>query len=128
MNAVQRSDQRRGAKSESPDEGLVEIAEHADEASKLMRALASPARLRILCALSQGELSVGALNRSVALSQSALSQHLAVLREEALVSTRREAQTIYYSVPDGPALQVIRVLHAAYCGHQDGRRANPRRK
>ncbi|WP_333843331.1 ArsR/SmtB family transcription factor, partial [Pelomicrobium sp.] len=54
-------------------------------------------------------------NERIALSQSALSQHLAVLREEGLLNARREAQTIYYSVRPGPALDIIRVLHGHYC-------------
>ena len=65
---------------------------HAGSAAGLMRSLANPHRLMVLCALSEGEMSVGGLNRRVPLSQSALSQHLAVLRKEGLVRTRREAQ------------------------------------
>lgn len=88
---------------------------HAEAAARLLRSLANPHRLMVLCALSAGEMSVGELNAVVPLSQSALSQHLAVLREESLVSTRREGQTVYYSVPDSPALQILEVLHGAYC-------------
>lgn len=93
----------------------AEMAEHAGEAARLLKALANEHRLMILCVLSEGELSVGALNERVPLSQSALSQHLAVLREDGLVNTRREAQTIHYAAAEGPALQVIRVLHDQYC-------------
>jgi DNA-binding transcriptional ArsR family regulator len=89
---------------------------HAGSASRLVRSLANPHRLLVLCALSAGELSVGELNRRVPLSQSALSQHLAVLRGEGLVRTRREAQTIYYAVEDGPAMEIVRLLHRTYCG------------
>lgn len=91
------------------------MAEHADEAARLLRSLANPHRLMILCLLCAGELSVGALNDSLPLSQSALSQHLAVLRDEGLVATRRQGQTIYYSLPAGPALQILQVLHSVYC-------------
>lgn len=92
-------------------------------AAQLMRSLANPHRLLLLCVLADGELSVGELNRRVSLSQSALSQHLAVLRNEGLVSTRREAQTIYYSVVDGPALKVVHLLHDEFCGaHEPVRR------
>ncbi|WP_051749259.1 ArsR/SmtB family transcription factor [Nevskia soli] len=94
---------------------LHELELHAGEAEALLRAMANRHRLMILCTLSQGELSVGALNERVPLSQSALSQHLAVLRADGLVSTRRESQTIYYSVPDGPALDIIHVLYSTYC-------------
>jgi DNA-binding transcriptional ArsR family regulator len=92
------------------------MAQHADDAAALLKSLANPHRLLILCVLGEGEQSVGALNERIALSQSALSQHLAVLREEGLIAARREAQTIYYSLRPGPALDVIRVLHGHYCG------------
>lgn len=88
---------------------------HADEASNLLKAMANAQRLRILCLLANGEQSVGDLNASVELSQSALSQHLAVLRRDGLVATRRESQTIHYSLADGPAEKVIRTLHDIYC-------------
>lgn len=92
------------------------LAEHADEASRLMRAMANPNRLMILCTLSGTELSVGELNNRVPLSQSALSQHLSVLRRDGLVQTRREQQSIYYSLMDGPVVQMIETLHNLYCG------------
>ncbi|MCC2639012.1 MAG: ArsR family transcriptional regulator [Moraxellaceae bacterium] len=88
---------------------------HAEDAARLLRSLGNPHRLMVLCALSSGERSVGELNGIVPLSQSALSQHLAVLREENLVGTRREGQTVYYSVPDGPALRILEVLYGAFC-------------
>ena len=92
-----------------------EMGRHAESAAAMLKCLANPHRLMVLCTLCEGELSVGALNARIALSQSALSQHLAVLRAERLVDTRREAQTIYYSVRPGPALDVIRVLHDHFC-------------
>jgi DNA-binding transcriptional ArsR family regulator len=82
----------------------------------MLKAMANPNRLQIMCVLGEGELSVGALNERIPLSQSALSQHLGVLREDGLVATRRESQTIYYRVRPGPALDVIRVLHGHFCG------------
>ena len=88
---------------------------HAEDAAGLLKAIANPSRLLILCCLADGEMSVGALNEQIALSQSALSQHLAVLREDGLVRTRRESQSIYYSVAPGPASEILRVLHAHYC-------------
>lgn len=88
---------------------------HAGRAARLMRTLANPHRLLILCVLSQGELSVSELNRRIPLSQSALSQHLALLRREGLVRTRRESQTVHYSVVDGPAMEVVHLLHARFC-------------
>ena len=65
--------------------------------------------------LVEGERSVGELNARLSLSQPALSQHLAVLREDGLVQTRREAQTIYYSLVEGPAQRIIDTLHGIYC-------------
>ena len=93
---------------------------HADDASRLLKALANPRRLLILCLLAGGERSVGEINEQVDLSQSALSQHLAVLRDEGLVHTRREAQAIYYSLASGPAFEVIQTLHRIYCAPAAG--------
>lgn len=92
------------------------MREHAADATRLLKALANEKRLMLLCLLVEGERSVGELNARVELSQSALSQHLAVLRQDGLVTTRREAQTIYYAVAPGPAQQVIATLHDVYCG------------
>ena len=88
---------------------------NADDAARMLRALANPQRLRVLCLLVGGEMSVGQINERVDLSQSALSQHLAVLRGERLVSTRREAQTINYALASGPAQVIIETLHGIYC-------------
>ena len=98
------------------DTPLEEMREHASDAAQLLKALANENRLMILCTLSEGEMSVGQLNQRMDLSQSALSQHLAVLRRDGLVTTRREAQTIYYSLAAGPAGRIIEVLHGIYCG------------
>lgn len=92
-----------------------ELTRHADAAARLLKALANPHRLQILCVLNDGEMSVGALNARIPLSQSALSQHLKVLRGDRMVSTRRESQTVYYRLTDGPAMDVIAVLHKHFC-------------
>ena len=89
---------------------------HAGEAAQLLKALSNPHRLLLLCLLVEGERSVSELNAHLALSQPALSQHLALLREEGLVRTHREAQRMVYSLADGPARRIIRALHAIYCG------------
>ena len=89
---------------------------HAADAASLMRAFGNESRLMILCSLAEGERSVGELNEIIPLSQSALSQQLARLRSQGLVKTRRESQTIYYSLADGPADRVINLLHDIYCG------------
>lgn len=98
------------------------MRKHSGAAARLMRSLANRQRLLVLCALTEGELSVSELNRRVTLSQSALSQHLAVLRKEQLVSTRRDAQTIYYSLADGPAVRVLQLLHDEFCGTGEPKR------
>lgn len=101
-------------------EGLGEIdfeAMHlnAGKAVRLLKSLANESRLIVMCVLSEGEISVGQLNERVSLSQSALSQHLAILREQGLVKTRRESQTIYYSLADSDAMAIIQKLHDIYC-------------
>ncbi|MBS0194900.1 MAG: winged helix-turn-helix transcriptional regulator [Proteobacteria bacterium] len=96
---------------------------HADDASRLLKALANDKRLLILCMLVEGERNVGELNAQLDLSQSALSQHLAVLREDGLVAARRDAQNVYYALPEGPARQIIQTLHGLYCGAGNGRRS-----
>lgn len=92
-----------------------ELKTHAVEAAQLLKALANENRLMILCSLAQRELNVSELNDRVNLSQSALSQHLAWLRREDLVQTRRDAQTIYYSLQGTKAKEVIQVLQSIYC-------------
>jgi DNA-binding transcriptional ArsR family regulator len=89
---------------------------HAGDASRLLRALGNKSRLMILCLLAEKERSVTQINEHLDLSQPALSQHLAVLRGEELVVTRRDAQTIYYALAPGPAQRIMQVLHDAYCG------------
>ncbi len=87
----------------------------AEEAAKLLRALANERRLMILCQLTEGERSVGQLLTPVGLSQSALSQHLAVLRQEGIVATRREAQTVWYRIANPAALTVVATLAEIFC-------------
>jgi len=84
-------------------------------AANLLKGMANSHRLMILCSLLDGELSVTELNARVELSQSALSQHLSVLRAKNLVDTRRQAQTIYYSLADSMALPIIELLHQGIC-------------
>lgn len=94
---------------------LEHMHESAEKACALLKAMANESRLMILCQLAGGELSVGALQELIGLSQSALSQHLAVLRERNLVSTRRDGQQIYYSLASGEAAAVIKTLYQQYC-------------
>lgn len=87
-------------------------------ATKLLKAMSNPHRLMILCQLLGNEKRVGELEHLTGLSQSALSQHLARLRRDKLVRTRREAQTIFYSAANNDVDQVIRVLHELFCAPQ----------
>jgi len=87
----------------------------AEEASTLLKSMANENRLLILCQLVEGEKSVSELQRHLPLSQSALSQHLAVLRRERLVKTRRSAQSIYYSLASVEATAVLSTLFDLYC-------------
>jgi DNA-binding transcriptional ArsR family regulator len=89
---------------------------NADAAARLLKMLANGQRLRVLCLLIEGELSVGQIHERVDLSLSALSQHLAKLREEGLVETRREAQTIHYRLALGPGKRILALLWDIYCG------------
>lgn len=88
---------------------------NAGRAAELLKSMANAQRLRMLCLLVDGERSVGEINRDIELSQSALSQHLARLRADGLVGTRKEAQTVYYRLADGPVVAVIKALHGIYC-------------
>jgi ArsR family transcriptional regulator, virulence genes transcriptional regulator len=94
---------------------IAHLKPHAQAAAALLKALANENRLMILCTLAAGELSVGELNERIPLSQSALSQHLAGLREAGLVATRKEAQTVFYRLEGTEAIQVIAVLQSIYC-------------
>ena len=94
---------------------------NAGDAARLLRALGNERRLMILCQLADGERSVGQILPHVGLSQSALSQHLAVLREEGVVATRREAQTIWYRIADPAALKVVATLADIYCPANENR-------
>ncbi len=91
------------------------IEKNVEEAATLLKALSNEKRLMILCALNKGEKSVGVLEELIGLSQSALSQHLARLRRDGLVQTRRDAQTIYYSMKDEAAKKVMTLLSEIYC-------------
>jgi DNA-binding transcriptional ArsR family regulator len=88
---------------------------HAKEAADFLRVLAHEARLTVLCELVSGERTAGELVKASGLSQSALSQHLARLRDEGLVATRREGQTIHYRLSDPRAVTIVSALHGVFC-------------
>ena len=97
-------------------ESIPVLAARVADAARLMRLLSSERRLLVLCILlARGEMSVGSLAEEVGLSQPALSQHLAMMRAEGLVATRRAAQTIYYRIADTKVEQVLEALHKVFC-------------
>ncbi len=93
----------------------AQMRRNAGKAAAMLKMLSHEARLMVLCDLVAGERSAGALVESSGLSQSALSQHLAKLRDEGLVETRREGQAIHYRLADGNAAKLIETLHGIYC-------------
>ncbi len=106
---------------------LEELQSKAGVAEAMLKAVANRNRLVILCELLKGERSVSALQGAIGLSQSALSQHLARLRADKLVATRRESQTIYYSLSSKPITRLIGLLYELYCApHCDGEASPPK--
>ena len=97
-------------------DAVANMAENAQSASGFLKALSHKTRLMILCHLATGEKSVTELEVLLQTRQATVSQHLARLKQDRLVATRREGKAIYYSVGDGDALQILMVLHARYCG------------
>jgi len=93
---------------------LAELKRKAGRATSLLKAMANSSRLLILCQLAE-EKSVGELERLVDLSQSGLSQHLALLRRKGIVATRREAQSIYYSLASKEAAAIMATLYKVFC-------------
>ena len=94
---------------------LAALQSNATRACALLKALSNEVRLMLVCQLSEGEKSVGELQDFVKLSQSAVSQHLALLREHKLVATRRDGQSVYYRLSSGEAVAVIKTLHDQFC-------------
>lgn len=99
----------------------------AAEAESLMKAMASRPRLMILCELLAGERTVTELQLAAGLAMSAVSQHLAKLREAEIVATRRELQTIYYSLSSEPARRLLASVYEIYCGPASAASKQPRR-
>jgi len=98
------------------DAGMAELERKAAQAAGLLKLLANENRLLILCRLAlKGEMPVNDIAEAVGLSQSALSQHLAKMREEGLVATRREAQTVFYRIADENAARLLMLLKEIYC-------------
>jgi len=94
---------------------MNDIELKANEAAKMLKSIAHRDRLLILCILSEGEKSVAELQQHSTLSQSAFSQHLAVLRKEALVETRKVSQSVYYRISNPNIAKILEALYQIYC-------------
>jgi DNA-binding transcriptional ArsR family regulator len=100
---------------ETTTTNFEELRASANKATRLMKVMANPDRLMMLCLLSQGEQSVGAIETLLDIRQPTLSQQLTVLREAELVATRREGKNIFYSITSQSAMAVMQVLHQEIC-------------
>lgn len=99
---------------------LADFTARASEVADMLKALANRGRLMVLCQLVEnGEMRVGDVAEAVGLSQSALSQHLAKMREEGLVAFRRDGQTLFYRIADARCEALLAVLHTLYCSKED---------
>ncbi len=94
---------------------IKRLHEAAGRASALLKTLGHPGRLMVLCYLVEGERSVGDLADDLDMSQSSLSQHLARMRSEGLVTTRRDSQNVFYSVTDGDVRSLIQAMYRIFC-------------
>ena len=93
----------------------ADMAERAGEVAALLKTLAHPARLMLVCSLVEGEYAVGALEAKLDLHQPHLSQHLTVLRDAGIVSTRREGKQIFYRLTEEKAAQLVAALYSIFC-------------
>ncbi|MBI3541873.1 MAG: helix-turn-helix transcriptional regulator [Deltaproteobacteria bacterium] len=95
--------------------GTPTLIEECENAAKMLRALAHPQRLQILCHLSEDELAVSELERRCGASQSAVSQFLARMKAEGLVASRRDGNFVYYRIQDSKVRKLIRAMHGIFC-------------
>lgn len=103
-----------------PDQAVIELdvlRQSANSACRLLKAMSNPDRLLLLCQLTQGEMRVGDLEEQVGVTQPTLSQQLGVLRDEGLVTTRREGKSIHYRIASSQALAVLNVLYEQFCAN-----------
>ena len=98
---------------------LIDKEEHIQQASRALKAMAHPLRLKILCVLGDKEVSVQDIVECVGTSQSNISQHLAILREKGVLRTRKEANRVYYRVGDERTLTLIGMMREVFCGMSD---------
>lgn len=102
---------------------MAELPDKARRTAGLLKAISNPSRLLILCQLAEGERSVGELGDDIRISQSAISQHLAVLRRERAVVTRRDKQTVFYSLASADVTALMALLHEVFCEPAKARRS-----
>lgn len=95
---------------------LIERREHIEQAARAMKAIAHPLRLKILCVLGEGQVSVQEIVEAVGTSQSNISQHLAILRDKGILRTRKQANRVFYSVSDQRTLRLILMMREVFCG------------
>ena len=114
--------QRHGTAVQMDQSSLTELHDMAAHACELLKAMANEWRLMILCQLAEGEKTVGELQGILGLSQSAVSQHLAILRREKIVKSRKHAQSVSYSLAGDEAPMVMETLHDLFCGNANSKK------
>ncbi|MFC4157858.1 ArsR/SmtB family transcription factor [Chitinimonas lacunae] len=95
---------------------LIQDDEQIEQASRAMKAMSHPLRLKILCVLGENEVSVQDIVEAVGTSQSNISQHLAIMREKGVLRTRKDANRVYYRVGDARTLEVVSMMRDVFCG------------
>ncbi|MCA2014617.1 metalloregulator ArsR/SmtB family transcription factor [Vibrio tritonius] len=98
---------------------VATMRRNASEVAEMLRIMAHPERLMVLCQLTQGEVGVGELAQHSELSQSAFSQHLTVLRKHKIITARKVSQQVFYSLADGRVSVLIKQLHDLFCQSSD---------
>ncbi|AKU10782.1 transcriptional regulator, ArsR family [Azoarcus sp. CIB] len=101
---------------------LIDKHEHIETAARALKAIAHPLRLKILCVLGENEVCVQDIVEAVGTSQSNISQHLAILRDKAVLQTRKDANRVYYRICDQRTLQLIALMREVFCNDQPGRK------
>lgn len=99
---------------------MKDMQVHAGQAADLLKGLANPHRLLILCELAEGEKSVSALIAATGIAQTSMSQHLSKLKDEGIVIFRREHRTLYYTIHHKAVMEIMTVLHDTFCQKQGG--------
>jgi ArsR family transcriptional regulator len=118
MGSTTDSKAPRGSESAGLVSGLMTQDEDIERASRSLKAMSHPLRLKILCTLGDQEISVQEIVERVGTSQSNISQHLAILREKGILATRKDANRVYYRVGDARTLKLINMMHEVFCASQ----------